>query len=184
MGCAPLENSEPGDGRTIFTGVSLSSVANAGEIEVSAEVVDLTNQELIVASDVAVSVETATPLTVSAEHSEWEMASSRATFTGGVVATRGLFTIECNLLVVEYSSDGNVESASATGGVRLTRGDWSGTAGSASLNLVDGVVTLTGDSLIEGGGNRLQGSTIRVYMTSERVECDDCSMVVLTPELD
>ncbi len=146
--------------------------------------VDLTDQEVVVASDVDVAVGTAIPLSVRADHSTWDMPSLMASFTGSVSATRGEFSIECPDLVVEYSSEGEVVSATATGGVSLIRGDWSGSAETANLDLVEGIVTLTGSSSIEGGGNRLQGSTIKVFMTSERVECDDCTMVVLTPGLD
>jgi lipopolysaccharide transport protein LptA len=168
----------------VLSQVAIYGVANAGEIEATAAEIDLSEHEVVVASDVDLEVSSPVPLSVSADHSIWEMTSLRASFTGNVVASRGLFSIECTELVVEYSAEGEVLSATATGEVTLIRGDWSGAAETATLDLVAGVVTLTGRSSVEGGGNRLQGSTIRVFMTSERVECDDCTMVVVTPELD
>jgi lipopolysaccharide transport protein LptA len=182
--CAPLVESGPSDGRTVLGEVSIYGVANAGEVEATAAEVDLSEEQVVVGTDVEVSVSSAIPLSVSAEHSVWEMSSLTASFSGSVVATRGQFSIECDELLVEYSSESEVTRATATGGVSLSRGEWSGSAETANLDLVEGVVTLSGNSSIDGSGNRLQGTSIRVFMANERVECDDCTMVVLTPELD
>lgn len=130
------------------------------------------------ATAVSVHVQSQPELVVSAEHSSWTLAEGKAVFEGGVTATRGDLSLQCNRLEVLHGKDGQVESAVATGEVEIRRDGWLARGETASLDQVAGRLVLSGSPRLEEAGNVLIGERIVVSLESEEVNCERCTLSI------
>ena len=133
------------------------------------------------ATGVSLQVDSQPELVVSAERSSWALASGQAVFEGEVKATRGELSLECDRLKVVHREDGQVESATATGNVRLRRDGWLAKGEVAELDQEQGRLVLTGSPVLEEAGNRLVGERIVVSLEAEEVTCERCTLSIGTP---
>ncbi len=133
------------------------------------------------AQDVSLRVEGAPELLIKAEQSTWDLKAGKAVFSGGVTATRGSLTLRCDSLTVEHEESGEVRLALASGHVEIERDDWKATGGRATLDQRQGSLVLTESPQLEEGGNRLVGDRIRVFLESERVDCEHCTLSLKGP---
>jgi lipopolysaccharide transport protein LptA len=103
------------------------------------------------------------------------------TFSEGVVATWGNLVLRCDSLGVTHDASGAVRLASATGNVEIERDNWKATGGRAVLDQQQSSLVLTESPSLEEGGSRLVGDRIRVFLQTERVECEKCTLSLTRP---
>jgi lipopolysaccharide transport protein LptA len=120
-------------------------------------------------------------LVIEAEQSTWSMGEGKAVFSGKVIATRGSLVLRCDQLEVQHTPEGEVLFALALGHVEISREGWTATGGRATLDQEQGSLVLTESPRLEEGGNRLVGERIRVFLESDRVECDHCKLSIGAP---
>jgi lipopolysaccharide export system protein LptA len=123
-------------------------------------------------------VEPRPPLTIEAPDSTWDLRDRTVRFTGGVRARRAQVELTCDELQVRYADAERVESALATGQVKVVHGQRTATSASALLTTADGSIVLTGDPQISDGPNLLSGQRITLYLDDERVRCEGCRLRV------
>lgn len=121
------------------------------------------------------------PLDVTAARSTWDLREMRLTFEGEVVAVRGDLRLSCDRLEVRFESPDRIEGATATGAVRVVRGERRAAGARAELDAATGRVVLTGDPTLTDGPNRLSGTRIVLLLDEERIECDACRLLVAGP---
>lgn len=117
------------------------------------------------------------PLVITGKKSAWDLKKGEVSFEGGVTAVRGDVTITCARLDVTYAGE-KVETARASGDVRVTKGGREATGAAATLTVADGRVEITGSPAIRDGGNRMSGERIVLFLDDERLECDACRLEV------
>lgn len=177
-GCA--QPADPVDAVAMAEGVRL--VADGGPLRaLTAERVAMAAEDRAEASGVSAELAGGIPLTIRAEKSSWELKTRRAVFEGAVEAERGPFHLSCQRLEVQADEAGAPSRALATGEVRVSRAPWEARGGSAELQLAAGVLTLTGQPRVSDGRSELTGERIVLHMDDERVECDNCTLVLPDP---
>jgi lipopolysaccharide transport protein LptA len=129
------------------------------------------------AVDVTATVDAAPPLTVVGERSNWELADGVVVFEGKVEAVRADVTLTTDRLEVVTEGD-RVKTATASGAVRVVKGDRVATSQTAALFMEDGRVVLEGDPRMEEGPHTMTGDVITLFLDDERVECTSCRLVV------
>jgi len=80
-------------------------------------------------------------------------------FTDNVHLTRDDFELYCDRLVAYYT-DKDLDHADAFGHIRLRHGKAKGSADKAVLNQAKGILTLTGNAVLEQDGNRVTGEQV------------------------
>lgn len=118
------------------------------------------------------------PLQVEAPRSDWDLRARVVRFSGGVVATRGPVRLTCASLEVHYLDAERVDRALAEGEVEVRHGERVATGQRAELHAADGRVVLTGQPQLVEGANTLRGQQITLYLDDERLQCQDCTLVV------
>ena len=132
------------------------------------------------AKDVSASLSSpgAPDLVIEAPASSWDLAANMVQFSGGVVATRGDVVLRCQSLDVRFDAENRVELAEADGPVHLSRGSLEARSQRALLTGATGRVDLLGDASLDEPSGRLSGKRIVLWLDDDRVECDDCRLVV------
>lgn len=177
-GCA--QPADPVDAVAMAEGVRL--VADGGPLRaLTAERVAMAGEDRAEASGVSAELAGGIPLTIRAEKSSWELKTRRAVFEGAVEAERGSFHLSCQRLEVQADEAGAPTRALATGEVRVSRAPWEARGDSAELQLAAGVLTLTGQPRVSDGRSELTGERVVLHMDDERVECDNCTLVLPDP---
>lgn len=110
------------------------------------------------------------PLQIRASHSTWDLAKHTAHFEGNVTVVRGVVTMTCTALDVNYDG-ARVDRIVATDHVRVTREGRLATAETAELEGATGKITLTGAPTLAEGPNHLAGTTITLFLDDEKAEC-------------
>lgn len=178
VGCA--EPTELPDAVASAEGVRL--LADGGPLRaLSAERVAMAGEDQVEASGVSAELAGGIPLTIVAEKSSWELKTRRAVFEGAVVAERGPFHLSCQRLEVQADEAGAPSRAVATGDVRVSRAPWEARGSSAELQLPAGVLTLTGSPRVSDGHSELSGERVVLHMDDERIECENCTLVLPDP---
>lgn len=118
------------------------------------------------------------PLTIEAPDSTWDLRGRTVLFTGGVRVQRAEVVMTCAELQVQYAGADRVETALATGQVKVMHGQRTATSDSALLTTADGSIVLTGSPKISEGPNQLAGQRITLYLDDERVRCEGCRLRV------
>ena len=121
---------------------------------------------------------TAPTLEITAPRSTWDLKAQTAHFEGGVVVVRAGVELRCAALDVTYASVDRLERAVASGAVEVRSGARRASGAIAVLTTATGEVVLTGNPMLTEGANTMSGSTIRFLLDDERVECQDCRLVV------
>jgi len=93
--------------------------------------------------------------------------TNQVIFTRQVHLTREDFDLYCDRLVVYYT-DKDLDRAEAFGNIRLRHGEARGTADKAVLNQGKGTLTLSGNAVLEQGGNRIEGEQIVHDMNKDK----------------
>jgi lipopolysaccharide export system protein LptA len=120
----------------------------------------------------------APPLEISAPRSSWDLKAREVRFSGGVELKRGDARMTCQEMVVRFREPGQLEAAEATGEVRFQQGERRARAERASLDGPSGRVELLGHPELEEGPHRMAGQRVILWLDQERVECEDCRLVV------
>jgi lipopolysaccharide transport protein LptA len=117
-------------------------------------------------------------LEITAPRSTWDLKAQSAHFEGGVVVVRAGVELRCAVLDVTYASVDRLERAVASGSVEVRSGARRASGATAVLTTATGEIVLTGSPTLTEGANTMSGSTIRFLLDDERVECQDCRLVV------
>lgn len=117
-------------------------------------------------------------LEITAPRSTWDLKAQTAHFEGGVVVMRADVELRCAALDVAYASVDRLERAVASGAVEVRSGARRASGATAVLTTATGEIVLTGSPTVTEGANTMTGSTIRFLLDDERVECEDCRLVV------
>jgi lipopolysaccharide export system protein LptA len=121
------------------------------------------------------------PLVVTAPSSSWELGSRAARFEGGVDLQRGAFSLTCQTLDLAFDERGRIVSATARGDVRVERDPWVATGQVGTLTAASGLLVLEGEPRVSDGQSSLSGRLVELHLDQERVDCQDCQLVVDLP---
>ena len=124
------------------------------------------------------------PLEIQSRHSNWDLAERRVEFRGGVVAVRGEMQLSCETLEVRLGEADAIEEATARGDVLVNQGDRSMTAESAVLHTATGRLVLAGSPVVRVGENALSGERVTLWLDSNQLDCEGCSVLFEYPEPD
>ncbi len=116
-------------------------------------------------------------LEISGQRSSWALDKGVVQFDGNVVAKRGAFTLRADSLVVHWK-DERIDRAEATGSVVVARGERVAKSRRGVLEGETGKFTLTGAPTITEGGHRMKGDAIVLWLDDERLECNQCVLVL------
>jgi lipopolysaccharide transport protein LptA len=117
-------------------------------------------------------------LDVSADVATWDFKTKKVLFVGNVVAIRRDLVLSCERLEVAWKGGSRVESAQATGGVRIERGGLRASGERAHLDVNSGRLELGGSPELSQGAQALKGRVIVLFLDDERVECQGCALHV------
>jgi lipopolysaccharide transport protein LptA len=109
-------------------------------------------------------------LDIVAETVSLDSAQSQARFSGGVRAQRGEWVLQCEALLVSYSSTGEVLEANAEGPVILANRELRIEAPSARYDQEKGLVTMSGGATVRRGQSVVEAKTAVLDLSSETVE--------------
>ena len=121
------------------------------------------------------------PLVITAPRSSWELGSRAASFEGGVELARGPFALSCERLELSFDERGRIQTATAIGAVRVERQPWVATGQRGTLTAASGLLVLTGEPRVSDGQSTLSGAQVELHLDDERVDCQDCQLVVELP---
>ncbi len=121
------------------------------------------------------------PLVVTAPRSSWELGTRAARFEGGVELTRGAFSLSCASLELSFDEQGRIATAIARGSVRVERAPWVATGQTGTLDAATGLLVLEGEPLVSDGLSTLTGERVELFLDQERVDCQECRLVVDLP---
>jgi lipopolysaccharide transport protein LptA len=119
-------------------------------------------------------------LEVSGASSRWDLDSGKVEFEGNVRLAQGDVELRCSRLEAEYKGDA-LRTAKATGDVRVQKDGAVATGRQAVWDASQGTVTLTGDAILKDASRRLRGAEIVIYLDERRLECRECSLIIVTP---
>ena len=117
-------------------------------------------------------------VTVQAQRARWDLKAGEGHFEGEVQVQRGPLALRCDRLSLQVDAAGVITAVLGEGQVRLQRGEASAQADRVLLDPVAGLLTLTGQPLLTEGAHRLSGQSIRFWVDADRIECEDCRVVV------
>ena len=111
--------------------------------------------------------DTSAPVDVSADSLSISQSDGTALYTGNVVVGQGEMRLSAPRVLVVFDSEGSqIVRMEATGGVTLVNGSEAAEANRADYDLLDGVVTMTGDVLLTQDGNALAAEEMVVSLDS------------------
>jgi len=92
---------------------------------------------------------------------------NQVVFLNQVHLTRQDFELYCDRLVAYYNEH-NLDHADAFGHIKLNHGKATGSADKAVLNQAKGIITLSGNAVMEQDGNHVEGAQIIHNMHSDQ----------------
>jgi lipopolysaccharide export system protein LptA len=123
---------------------------------------------------------------VTSEVFRLDMAQKQGVFTGNVLVVANDFKLKATEITVFFAADGSnkIERLVARGAVEIEQSDRNAKSNQAEYLVAQDKMILSGSpEITQRGGNRLTGSTITIYRSSNRMEVDGRSRVVLYNEL-
>jgi lipopolysaccharide export system protein LptA len=109
------------------------------------------------------------PIEITSRRLEAWQDERKSVFTGDVVAKQGNMTLQADSLTVLFAAEQNeIEKLDAVGGVRLHQLERTATADRAVYRRQTGTLVLTGDAVVEQGGNRIAGEEITLFVEENR----------------
>lgn len=97
---------------------------------------------------------------------------NRAHFTGKVIARQGDLTIRSDELVTRYKAGGGLAGLTATGNVRVRKGDRRGTGRTLVYDHEKRVLELTGDPKLWEKESFLEGDKVVFHLDEDRVDVE------------
>jgi len=112
----------------------------------------------------APAVAAGTPVQITADAFTIDQAANRATFTGGVVITRGAMTMWADKVLVTYGSGGqsDIDALEAVGGVRIKTTGQEATGSRAVFTPDNATVRLTGDVRVVNAQGTMSGPELTI----------------------
>ena len=109
-------------------------------------------------------------LELSADRMELDYQSGRVTYSGRVRLKHGSALLKAAEIVFDLEPGGRdpLRSASASGGVELTRNDETASGRRAFYNHAAGTITLEGDARLGSGSDSLLGERVIVHLSEGR----------------
>jgi lipopolysaccharide export system protein LptA len=110
----------------------------------------------------------ATPVKVTADTFIVDEATSKATFTGGVVIIRGSMTMWADKAVVDYGNGGeaDIDQLDATGNVRIKTTGQEATGNRAVFTPDNSTVRLTGNVKVKNSSGTVSGPELTINLSS------------------
>jgi lipopolysaccharide export system protein LptA len=110
------------------------------------------------------------PVSVTADHLEFDYRARVLKYTGDVVATQGDMKLESKTLTVTLDGkvQNRVKEVVAQGQVRLSQGTRWATGGRAVFDQPHGTVVLSDHAVMHDGPNQVSGDRVVVYLDQER----------------
>ncbi|WP_234033147.1 LptA/OstA family protein [Erythrobacter rubeus] len=108
------------------------------------------------------------PVTYDAGSIELQDRQNRVTLSGGVIVTQAGLTVRSNRMLVNFTDDGSldIQRITATGGVRVTRGNESATGDVAIYDFNRRIITMAGDVSLRRGTDTLNGGRLTIDLQS------------------
>lgn len=127
--------------------------------------------------------DSADPIDVKADSTEFDGGKNLVTFTGNVTARRGPMTINSETLEVKLNpGTREINEITATGKVSVRREDILATGQKAVYDIAADTVTLTGAPKIWRGTDAVEGETVLIHLKDERLIVKGGAHVILNPQ--
>lgn len=114
----------------------------------------------------------------------YDQKKSRAVFEGKVVVTDPALKIGSDCLTVLFSNDKKVESIEAEGNVVINRNEIWAAARTATYNVRDGKIVLSGKPSVTRQRNNLTAETIVFWRDSNKILCEPNAHLIIYSEQD
>jgi len=119
---------------------------------------------------------------IQSEHLVIDTQAQTATFDGDVVVRHGDLHLRCEKLLADLDEDGKPTRVTATGHVKVSRGDLFATAGTVVYKQDTRELLLTGAPVLWKGGNKLAGQAVHIDLLKDTVEIDKPRGLMALPE--
>jgi len=123
---------------------------------------------LLLAMFVAPAFAAGTPVKITADSFVIDQATSKATFTGAVVITRGSMTMWADKAVVNYGNGGeaDIDGLDATGNVRIKTTGQEATGNRATFTPDNSTVRLSGNVKVKNAQGTMSGPELTINLSS------------------
>ena len=111
-----------------------------------------------------------------------DMSKKQGVFTGNVQVVSQDFKMKSDEMTVYFAAgtDGKIDHLLATGNVVIEQPERTAKANQAEYTVADDKMLLSGTpDILQKGGNHITGSTITIYRSTNRMEVDGRSRMVL-----
>ena len=125
--------------------------------------------------------ETAAKVEIKADRLRVESDRKVAFFEGNVRFSIDAAMFRCARLIVRYSDNGGIESATVEGGIAITISGASAEADRAELNMNKGMVTLLGNPRFSRDHNTLSGKRIQINIRTGEVDVTEATGAFVLP---
>lgn len=114
------------------------------------------------------------PVNFEAGNISLEDRENRVILTGGVTVTQAGLEVRSRRMLVDYSDAGDlsISRITATGGVRVRRGNESARGDVAVYDLQRRLITMAGNVALRRGGDSLSGGRLTIDLASGRASVD------------
>lgn len=108
------------------------------------------------------------PVTYNAGRMELQDRQNRVVLSDNVMVTQAGLTVRSDRMLVKYSDGGelDIDTITATGGVRVTRGDTAAQGDVAVYDLDRSIITMAGNVHMQRGGDTLNGGRLVINLQS------------------
>lgn len=122
------------------------------------------------------------PISVDARSMELQSKERLVIFTGEVTAVKGEMTINADRIEVRSTEEQQIKQVTASGNVRLRKGEIAAVAGAADYNLETDVAVLSGEPKVWRGRDAVSGEKISINFTDGRISVEKASAVLFPQE--
>ena len=118
-----------------------------------------------------ISADPSAAVEVSADQLSVDQDTGKAVFSGNVVVGQGDLRLSAGRVEIKYgSSNADIESLSASGGVTFVTATEAAEASSAEYNIAGGTLTLIGEVLLTQGASAISADRMRVTLSTGSAE--------------
>ncbi|MGB8695826.1 MULTISPECIES: lipopolysaccharide transport periplasmic protein LptA [Acinetobacter] len=117
------------------------------------------------------------PISLVADRATYNEKTGVTTYSGNVIIEQGTMKLQANSIIANLNSQKEISTITATGGparfqqkVDVNKGLAKGQAQKILYNAQTGIITLSGNALLEQGGASIRGNTLKYSMNKGDIE--------------
>jgi lipopolysaccharide export system protein LptA len=117
------------------------------------------------------------PISLVADRATYNEKTGVTTYSGNVIIEQGTMKLQANSIIANLNNQKEISTITATGGparfqqkVDVNKGLAKGQAQKILYNAQTGIITLSGNALLEQGGASIRGNTLKYSMNKGDIE--------------